>query len=186
MTRIVDEPRADERLLGRQGGPHLRPDQGFAGQPGPDPALEPWRDQEAGDHQLPHLQAGARRLVLRPHLRAGEGLRVLVRQVQAHEVQGHRLREVRRRSDGAEGAPRPHGPYRAGLAGGAYLVPEVAAVAHRPDARHDAEGPGAHPLFRELRRHRAGPDAAQGAPASVGRRVSTRRRTNTATTASPP
>ena len=57
----------------------------------------------------------------------GEGLRMLVRQVQAHEVQGHRLREVRRRSHGAEGAPRPHGPYRARLAGGPYLVPEIAA-----------------------------------------------------------
>jgi hypothetical protein len=29
---------------------------------------------------------------------------------------------------------------------------------HRPAARHDAEGSGAHPLFRNLRRHRAGPD----------------------------
>ena len=29
----------------------------------------------------------------------------------------------------SQGAPRPHGPYRAGLAGGAYLVPEVAADA---------------------------------------------------------
>ena len=32
--------------------------------------------------------------------------------------------------------------------GRAYLVPEVAALAHRPPARHDAEGPRAHPLFR--------------------------------------
>ena len=40
--------------------------------------------------------------VLRPHLRADEGLRVPVRQVQADEVQGHRLRKVRRGSDGVE------------------------------------------------------------------------------------
>ena len=53
----------------------------------------------------------------------------------------------------------------------AYLVPEVAALAHRPDARHDAEGSGARSLFRELHRHRAGPDAAQGASAPDGRRV---------------
>ena len=57
------------------------------------------RDQETGDHQLPHLQAGAGRAVLRPHLRTDQGLRVPVRQVQAHEVQGHHLREVLGRSD---------------------------------------------------------------------------------------
>ncbi len=39
-------------------------------------------------------------------------------------------------------------------------------------ARHDAEGSRAHPLFRILRRARAGPDPAQGPPASVGGRVS--------------
>ena len=37
-------------------------------------------------------------------------------------------------------AARAHGPYRARRAGRAHLVPEVAAVAHRPAARHDAEG----------------------------------------------
>ena len=42
--------------------------------------------------------------------------------------------------------------------GRAHLVPEVAAQPHRPAARHDAARPRAHPLFRELRRHRAGPD----------------------------
>ena len=145
----------------RQRNPDLRPDSHLACEPGPDPALVAWRDQKARNDQLPHLQARARRPVLRAHLRAGEGLRMLVRQVQAHEVQGHRLREMRRRSHGAESAPRPHGPYRARLAGRPYLVPEVAAVAHRPDARHDAEGSRTRPLFRELCRHRARPDAAR-------------------------
>ena len=56
--------------------------------------------------------------------------------------------------------------------GRAYLVPEVAAVAHRHAARHDAQGSRAHPLFRELHRHRAGPDAAQGASAAQRGRVS--------------
>ena len=36
--------------------------------------------------------------------------------------------------------------------GRAHLVPEVAALAHRPAARHAAEGSRAHPLLRELRR----------------------------------
>jgi DNA-directed RNA polymerase subunit beta' len=41
--------------------------------------------------------------------------------------------------------------------GCAHLVPEVAAVPHRAPARHDAKGHRAHPLFRVLRRPRAGP-----------------------------
>ena len=59
-------------------------------------------------------------------------------------------------------------------------------LAHRHAARHDPEGSRARPLFRELRRHRAGPDPAEGAPAPVRGRVSSRRRTSTARTASPP
>ncbi len=98
------------------------------------------RDQEAGNHQLPYLQARARRPVLRPHLRAHQGLRVLVRQVQAHEVQGHHLREVLGRSDPVARQARAHGPHRTGRSGCAHLVPEVAAVAHRPVAGHDARG----------------------------------------------
>ena len=72
-------------------------------------------------------------------------------------------------------SPRParaHGPYRTGRAGRAHLVPEVAAVAHRPAARHDAEGSRADPVFRILRRSGAGPDRAQGPSAAVRRRVS--------------
>ena len=51
-----------------------------------------------------------------------EGLRVLLRQVQARPLQGHRLRQVRRRSRAVEGAPRAHGPHRAGVAGEPHLV----------------------------------------------------------------
>ena len=89
-----------------------------------------------------------------------------VRQVQAHEIQGHRLRKVRRRSDRLEGPPRAHGPYRAGRAGRPHLVPEVAAEPHRPAARHAAEAARADPLFRKLCRHRAGPDPAREVPAA--------------------
>ncbi len=124
------------------------------------------RDQEARDHQLPHVQAGAGRPVLRPHLRSDQGLRVPVRQVQADEVPRRGLREVRRRGDAAEGPARAHGPHRARLAGGAHLVPEVAAVAHRPDARHDPARSRAHPLLRAVRGGRAGPDRPQARPAA--------------------
>ncbi len=44
------------------------------------------RNQKAGDDQLSDLQAGARWALLRPHLRSDQGLRVLVRQVQADEI----------------------------------------------------------------------------------------------------
>src|SRR6185503_15344763 len=49
--------------------------------------------------QLPDVQARARRSVLRAHLRADQGLRMRVRQVQAHEVRGRGVRQVRRRGD---------------------------------------------------------------------------------------
>src|SRR3546814_17139113 len=91
-----------------------------------------------------------------------------VRQVQAHEIQGHRLREMRCRSHGLEGPPRADGPYRTGGAGRAHLVPEIAAVAHRPAARSAAEGSRARSLFRELYRHRAGPYTADQIPDAVG------------------
>ena len=126
-----DEPRNHESLQPAGPGAGLRPDPDFDREPGKDPVLVLRRDQKAGDHQLPDLQAGARRPVLRAHLRADQGLRVLVRQVQAHEVQGHHLREVLGRGDAVARPARAHGPYRARGAGRAHLVPEVAAVAHR-------------------------------------------------------
>ena len=41
---------------------------------------------------------------------------------------------------------------------------------HRHAARHDAEGYRARPLLRELHRHRAGPDRAEGAPAALAKK----------------
>ena len=67
------------------------------GQPGKDPLLVPRRSDQAGDHQLPDLQAGARRPVLRQDLRPDHRLGVPVRQVQAHEAPRRDLRQVRRR-----------------------------------------------------------------------------------------
>ena len=63
---------------------------------------------------------------------------MLLRKVQAHQAQGRHLRPLRRRSDARARAPRAHGPHRARRAGLAHLVLQVHAVAHRPDARHDA------------------------------------------------
>src|SRR6195952_3978386 len=128
-TRGEDhEPRSNESLQSDDAGPGLRPDPDFNRVTGEDSVVVLRRNQEAGDHQLPHLQARARWPVLRPHLRADQGLRVPVRQVQAHEVQGHHLRKVLGRSDAVEGPARAHGPYRTGGSGRAYLVLEVATV----------------------------------------------------------
>jgi hypothetical protein len=141
--------------LNQQRQTRLRRDQDRAGLAGQDPFVVVRRSEEAGDHQLPHLQAGTRRPVLRQDLRPDQGLRVPVRQVQAPEAPRRHLREVRRRSDAGQGASRAHGPHRTGLAGRAHLVPEVAAVAHRPGAGHDAARHRARAVLRSLRRDRA-------------------------------
>src|SRR6185436_17790894 len=119
-------------------GTGIRRDQDRPRLAGEDPLVVVRRSEEAGDHQLPHVQTRARRTLLREDLRAGQGLRVPVRQVQAPEAPRRHLREVRRRSDARQGPPRADGPYRARLAGRAYLVPEEPAVADGDGARHDA------------------------------------------------
>ncbi len=129
--------------------------------PGEDPLVVVRRSQEARDDQLPDLQAGARRPVLRQDLRPDQGLRVPVRQVQAPQAPRRDLREVRRRGHADQGAARAHGSHRPGGALRAHLVPEVAAVAPRPRARHDAARHRARPLLRGVRRRRSGHDAAE-------------------------
>ena len=74
--------------------------------------LELRRGHEARDDQLPHPEAREGRAVLRAHLRSDQGLGVLLRQVQAGPLQGHRLRALRRRGHPLEGPPRAHGPHR--------------------------------------------------------------------------
>src|SRR5271163_195720 len=72
-TRGEDhEPRNYESFQSDDPGPGLRPDPDLDRVSGEDSVVVLRRNQEAGDHQLPHLQARARRLVLRPHLRADQ------------------------------------------------------------------------------------------------------------------
>ena len=122
--------------------------------PGNDQVVVLGRSTQARNHQLPDLQARARRPFLRPHLRSPEGLRVHLRQVQAPQAPRRDLREVRRGGARGAGAPRAHGPHRPGHAGCAYLVSEVAALAHRADARHDHARDRAGAVFRGVRRDR--------------------------------
>jgi DNA-directed RNA polymerase subunit beta len=141
-------------------GREFRLDQDRPGVAGHDPVVVLRRGQEAGDHQLPDLQAGTRRPVLRQDLRAREGLRMSVRQVQATQASGRGVREVRRRGDPVQGAPRAHGPHRTCQPHGAHLVPEVAALAHRLDAGHDLARNRTGAVLRGLRRGRSRHDLA--------------------------
>src|ERR1035441_4236744 len=78
---------------------------------------------------------------------------------QAPQASRRGVREVRRRGHAVEGAARAHGPHRAREPGGAHLVPQVAAFAHRPDAGHDAARDRARAVLRGLRRDRPRHDA---------------------------
>ena len=108
--------------------------------PGKDSVLVLRRDQKARDDQLPHVQARARRSVLRAHLRADQRItQSSARQVQAHEVQRHHLRKVLRSGSTLSRAPaRADGPHRA-CRRCAHLVPEVIAEPHWALAPHDAQ-----------------------------------------------
>ena len=168
---LINE-RLTQVIQAASAGRELRFDQDRTRVAGHDPLLVVRRGEEAGDHQLPHLQAGTRRLVLRQDLRAGEGLRVPVRQVQAPQASRRGLREVRRRSDPVQGAPRAHGPHRTREPDRAHLVLKVPAVAHRLDARHDAARNRARAVLRSLRGGRSGHDLAAARPAAYRRDVS--------------
>ena len=120
------------------------------------------RGDQAGNDQLPHLQAGAGRALLREDLRPDHRLGMPLRQVQADEAPRRRLRQVRRRGDQVQGAPRADGPHRARLARLARLVLQGPAVADRAPARHLAARPRADPLLRVVRRHRSRRDGAEG------------------------
>ena len=138
---------------------------------GQDPVVVARRGHQAGDDQLPDVQAGARRPVLREDLRADHRLGVPLRQVQAHEAPRRDLRQVRRRGDAGQGAPRAPGPHHAGDAGQPRVVLQGAAEPHRPPARHLAARPRAHPLLRGLRRRRSGRHRAEAEPAAQRRAV---------------
>ena len=73
-----------------------------------------WPRHETGNDQLPHIQARARRVVLRAHLRSGDRLGVPVRKIQTHEASRRDLRQMRRRGHTGESPPREAGPHRVG------------------------------------------------------------------------
>jgi DNA-directed RNA polymerase subunit beta' len=125
---------------------------------------------QAGDDQLPHVPPREGRPVLRAHLRPEKRLRVLLRQVQGHQAQGHRVRPLRREDH----------PHRA-CAASAWATSTLAApVAHiwffkampsRLGAllRHEDVGPREGHLLPGLRRHRPGSDTTLEAAAAADR-----------------
>ena len=82
----------------------------------------------------------------------------------------------------AQGAPRAHGPHRAGLAGQPHLVRQGHAQPPRPAARHLAALAGAGALLRAVHRHRRRRGRARSARSSQLRR--TRRARSSARSAS--
>ena len=125
-----------------------------------DPRLELRRGHQARDHQLPHAQAREGRAVLRAHLRSDQGLGVLLRQVQARPLQGHRLRALRRRGHPLQGPPRAHGPHRPRRAGQPHLVLQGRPEPHRLPARHGSQGAREDPLLRRVDHHLGRPGGA--------------------------
>ena len=124
------------------------------------------RGHQAGDDQLPVVQAGEGRPLLRAHLRSGQGLGVPLRQVQADPLSRRDLRPLRRGGHAQQGPARAHGPHRAQRAGGAHLVLQDAAVADGEPDQHHAPRPGAGDLLLQLHRHRAGQAGGRGEPAA--------------------
>ncbi len=129
------------------------------------------RSDQAGDDQLPDVQAGARRAVLREDFRPGHRLGVPLRQVQADEAPRRHLRQVRRRGHAGEGAARAARSHPARHAGQPRLVLQGAAEPDRPSARSVAARSRAHPVFRGLRRHRCRRDGIEGQAAPERRAV---------------
>ena len=87
-----------------------------------------------------------------------------LRQVQAHQEQGHGLRPLRRRGDARVGPPPAHGPHRARGSREPHLVLQVLALQDGPPPRQDDERARARPLLPGLDGHRTRRHRPQGGP----------------------
>ena len=150
------------------------------------------RSSEARNHQLPHLQTGAGRAFLRKDIRSGQGLRMPLRKIQTHPLQGYRLRPVRCGGDREEGAQRAYGAHIARRPGSAHLVFPFASIEDRLPARHPHQDARCGHLLRavhrgtarrgrRVRRFGEGPAGGEGVPrhprpASERQRPARRRR----------
>ena len=110
-----------------------------------------------------------------------QGLGVLLRQVQAGALQGHRVRALRRGGHALEGAPRAHGPRRPGRPGQPHLVLQGRAEPDRLPARHGAEGTREGPVLRRVDHH-----VGRRRGAHEGSRLARRRRSTRCSTPTRP
>jgi hypothetical protein len=78
---------------------------------------------------------------------------VLLREVQASPLQGHRLRALRRGGDAFQGAARAHGSHRPGRSGVPHLVLQGRPEPDRLPAGHRAQGAREGPVLRRFDRH---------------------------------
>ena len=125
------------------------------------------RGHQAGDDQLPVVQAGEGRPLLRAHLRSGQGLGVPLRQVQADPLSRRDLRPVRRRGDAVSKVRRErmgHIELSVPVAH-IWFFKTLPSADGQPD-QHHAPGPRAGHLLLELHRHRAGQAGGRGQPAA--------------------
>ena len=90
---------------------------------------------------------------------------MLLREVQARPLQGHRVRALRRGGHALQGPPRAHGPHRPRRPREPHLVLQGRAQPHRLPARHGAEGAGEGPVLRGLGDQLGGPRGARARPA---------------------
>ena len=104
---------------------------------------------------------------------------MLLRQVQARPLQGHRLRALRRRGHALEGPPRAHGPHRPRRSGQPHLVLQGRPEPHRLPARHGSQGAREGPVLRRVDRdvgRRRGARARHRRPRGQGQRGARRLR----------
>jgi DNA-directed RNA polymerase subunit beta' len=118
-------------------------------------AVVPRGDQKTRDHQLPHVQTGARRAFLRQDLRPDQGLRVQLRQIQADEAPRGDLRKMRRRGHSVQGRRERMAHIELATPVRPHLVFEEPAEQDRQPAGPDAQEHGKGPLLRQLHRHRS-------------------------------
>ena len=116
---------------------------------------------QTGDHQLSDVQARKGRVVLRAYFRSRDRLGMPVRKIQAHEVPGRDLRQVRGGSHPLQSPQGKAGAHRAGLPLLARVVFQRASQPHRSPARHKPARPGARVVLRGLCGHRCGRGARE-------------------------
>lgn len=84
--------------------------------------MESRRSKKARNDKLQDIEAGTRRVILRANLWTDARLGMSLWKIQASEIQGDNLRQVRSGSDASESPSRANGAYRISSPGKSHLV----------------------------------------------------------------